>query len=85
LAVWALLSPELAEAALADDGTALLAVEWRFGQLEADDALQLLEAKLLRDHIGYLLLNNGGSRVTVLNLMFDFALILWHVIIILIV
>ena len=38
------LLPELPEAELAEDGAALLAVEWNLGQFEANYALQLLKS-----------------------------------------
>ena len=83
LTVGALLGSKLPEAALADDGAALLAVEGRVWQFEADNALQLLEAQLLRDKVGYLLLDRGGSRLTMLDLLVELPFILRHVIIVL--
>ena len=38
------LLPELPEAEFAEDGAALLAVEWHLGQFEANYAFQLLES-----------------------------------------
>ena len=76
LTIWALLLSQLVKATLANDGSALLAVEWGFWQLETHNTLELFEAQFLRIQVVHLLLDLSESRNPIVDFMSELTLIL---------